>query len=192
MKEILLNWVAVSSYSIQSLDQCITKCRRFIRFNTIISLAFSTISGSLSITSYSKNNLIINIILTFCSFTVVILGSVIKVYQYQERLENYIKIKQDWINFASNVSTELTLNLPSYEVIISNHKNKYNQLLQTDYEIFGDIKKNLKSIIDIESGLIPKSKGIRVHDILLYVAKKEKSKEIKDVNIPEFSTHYIQ
>ena len=173
MKEILLNWVAVSSYSIQSLDQCITKCRRFIRFNTIISLAFSTISGSLSITSYSKNNLIINIILTFCSFTVVILGSVIKVYQYQERLENYIKIKQDWINFASSVSTELTLNLPSYEVIISNHKNKYNQLLQTDYEIFGDIKKNLKSIIDIESGLIPKSKGIRVHDILLYVAKNE-------------------
>ena len=73
MKEILLNWVAVSSYSIQSLDQCITKCRRFIRFNTIISLAFSTASGSLSVTSYSKQaSLVLNILLTVFSYFVVL------------------------------------------------------------------------------------------------------------------------
>jgi hypothetical protein len=188
MKKHLLNWLAVSSYSIQSLDQCITKCRRFIRFNTIISLAFSTVSGSLSITSYTKNNLVVNVLLTFCSFTVVIIGSIIKVYQYQERLENYIKIKQDWINFASGLSTELTLKREPYESIINNHKNKYNQLLQTDYEIFGDIKKNLKLNNDIETGIIPKSKGIRVHDILLHVAKNEEDVQEN----PEIETHSIK
>ena len=176
MKQVLLNWVAVSSYSIQALDQCMTKCRRFIRFNTIISLAFSTISGSLSITSYSKNlkaTVVINILLTFCSFTVVILGSIIKVYQYQERLETYIKTKQDWTNFASNISIELSLTDCNYDSIISNNKSKYNQLLQTDYEIFGGIKKDLKKEKDHELDIIPKAKGLRVHDILLYVANND-------------------
>ena len=132
--------------------------------------------------------MVVNILLTFCSFTVVIIGSVIKVYQYQERLENYIKVKQDWINFASGLSTELTLKREPYESIINNHKNKYNQLLQTDYEIFGDIKKKLKLNNDIESGIIPKSKGIRVHDILLHVAKNEEDVQEN----PEIETHSIK
>jgi len=171
-KDILINWLAVSSYSIQALDQCMTKCRRFIRFNTIISLAFSTASGSLSVTSYSKQaSLVLNILLTVFSFTIAVLGSVVKVYQYQERLEMYIKTKQDWINFATIISTSMPTT--QHDTIIKVHTENYTRLLQTDYELFGDIKQKLKKVTYDTSAIIPKSKGLRIHDILKYLAETE-------------------
>jgi hypothetical protein len=190
MKEVLVNWVTVSSYSIHALDQCMTKCKRFIRFNTIISLAFSTASGSLSVLSYSKDvSLVLNILLTFFSFTVAVLGSVIKVYQYQERLEIYIKTKQDWINFATNISTEMELpdDLRSMDdkSLLSKYKNEYNKLLQIDYELFGDIKSKNKKEPPEENVSIPKSNGLRIHAILLYIANKFKKKEKTPPDIEE-------
>jgi hypothetical protein len=185
MENVLLNWIAVSSYSIQALDQCMTKCKRFIRLNTIISLAFSTASGSLSVIGYSKNaSLALNILLTVFSFTITILGSVVKVYQYQERLELYIKTKQDWINFASSISTEIELN--NKNIPIDKYKNDYNKLLQTDYELFGGIKKDLKKqkLIEESSIVIPKSSGLRIHDILIFNATKNYKNETV-INIEE-------
>jgi hypothetical protein len=175
---VLIDWIAVSSYSIQALDQCMTKCRRFIRLNTIISLAFSTASGSLSVSNYSKNaSLVLNILLTIFSFSIAVLGSIVKVYQYQERLEMYIKTKQDWINFASTIATDMTLNDNNYQILIRKHKDSYNKLLQIDYELFGEIKKKLKFTFNDNSIIIPKSKGLRIHDILKYIAEQEAEQE---------------
>jgi len=179
-----------------------TKCKRFIRFNTIISLAFSTASGSLSVMSYSKQvALVFNILLTVFSFTVAVLGSIVKIYQYQERLELYIKTKQDWINLSSVISTELDM-VPELRKItdselIEKYKNDYNRLLQTDYELFGGIKKDLKKQRLLESNknnIIPKSSGLRIHDILIYIANKKSEplhQEVLDIEAGnrELETH---
>ena len=203
-KKVLLNWLSVSSYSIEALEKCISICRSIIRINTITSLAFSTISGSLSVTSYTKNNaglsLVLNVLLTVCSFSVAVLGSIIKVYQYQERLEVYIKIKQEWVSFASVISTEIDLPKDfrrSDNEIIKVYKDKYNTLLSHDYELFARIKKDFKkNISNIDHDIIPKKEGLRIHDILLNNVKRQFTLEevvIEPVteHVTEILTHPI-
>ena len=178
---VLLNWITVASYSIEALDKCINLCRSRIRINTIISLGFSTASGSLSVTTFNKNSQIIstilNAFLTTFSFTIAIIGSYIKVYQFQERLELYIKTKQEWIAFVGILSLEMELpvNLRrDAKQVIKLNINKYNDLLAIDYELFPRIKKEFtKNVQENTVGVINKTEGLKIYDIMLNNVKKQ-------------------
>ena len=167
--------ITIDSYIIESLYKCIKLCRSRIIINTIISLAFSTASGSLSVTSYAKNNEIVTYVLngflTAFSFSIAIIGSYIKVYQFQERLELYIKTKQEWIAFVSTISSELDLPKDmrrDAKLVIKDNTTIYNKLLAIEYELFPRIKKEFtKKIKNANENTIEKTEGLKIYDIML-------------------------
>lgn len=144
----LLIWLDVALNQIGLLDYAIVSNRNWIRNNVILGLALSTASGTLSASNISISsitvNFIINIIFTFMSFFIAIMSGYIKVYQIQENLEKYIKIKQDWIIFCIGIITELDLPIKERMDaldLINRHKDKYLELLKSDYDIDSSTKK---------------------------------------------------
>ena len=185
--KIILHWITVGSYSIEALEECIMLCRKRIRLNNFISLGFSTASGSLSITSYNKNDytvsMIISALMTVLSFGVAIAGGFVKIYQFQERLELYVKTKQEWIAFVSDLSSMLEctkLERRNALDIIKEYTPKYNVLLSVDYEVFPEIKKkyNIDSdatriqISEDDELVIKKQEGFRIYNIVLTLVRK--------------------
>jgi len=143
----ILIWLDVALNQIKLLDYAIVSNRKWIRNNVIFGLALSTASGTLSASNISISepmvNLVVNVLFTFMSFIIAIMSGYIKVYQIQENLEKYIKIKQDWMVFCIGIITELDLpikeRMDALELINKN-KNKYLELLKSDYDIDSSIK----------------------------------------------------
>ena len=70
-----------------------------------------------------------------------------KVYQVQEQLEVYIKIKQEWIDFTTLIISELQLPTrlrrdASY--LIWKHKDQYSDLLKKDVDVSSFVRKRIK------------------------------------------------
>ena len=113
----------------------------------------STFSGTIAVGTFSipdDNGITqkaLSGIFTFLSFTIAIATGYLKVYQVQERLEQYIKHKQDWVIFSTSVASELQLPIKLRRdglwVIIKN-KSVYLDLLKTDLEIPAFIYKEAK------------------------------------------------
>jgi len=171
----ILIWLDVAINQIKLLDYAIVCNRKWIRNNIIFGLALSTASGTLSASNISISssfiNLIVNIIFTSMSFIIAIMSGYIKVYQIQENLEKYIKIKQDWIVFCIGIITEL--DLPIRERmdaldLINKNKDKYLELLKSDYDIDNSTKnKYAKKYAEInikEEDLEKNSKNIQKKD----------------------------
>ena len=179
--KIILNWITVGSYSIEILEKCINMCRKRIRLNNFISLGFSTASGSLSITSYNKNDyrttLVISILMTILSFCITISGGFIKVYQFQERLELYVKTKQEWVAFISELSSVVDFKREDALEIIRNNSEKYKHLLSVDYELFPEIKRKYSEMEtptteNISNEIVTKKSGFNISSIVLTLVKK--------------------
>ena len=155
--QTILNWTFIAAFHIESLEYAISYYRKIIRNNIVLGLVLSTASGTISsarfgISQDSSLNLITNILFTVMSFTIAVFTGTIKIYQIQERLENFIKIKQEWIVFSTTLASELQLpvNLrhDAYYIIIKN-KSKYLDLLKIDSDIPTFIKDNVrKKLID--------------------------------------------
>jgi hypothetical protein len=186
--KIILFWITVGSYSIEALEECITLCRKRIRLNNFISLGFSTASGSLSITNYNKNDytvsMIISILMTILSFGIAIAGGFVKIYQFQERLELYVKTKQEWIAFVSDLSSILESTKSERRnalEILKEYTPKYNNLLSVDYEVFPEIKKKYNidhsnatkiQISPDDELIIKKQEGFRIYNVILTLVRK--------------------
>jgi hypothetical protein len=186
----LLSWITISAYNIECLDYAIDDCRTVIRRNTIFALFTTTLAGTLNITQFGlipneQVNITIKILLTLLTFAVAINAGRIKIYQYQESMEDYIKVKQDWTAFVVTISTEMQL--PVYLrrdalYLIETYKEKYLDLLKHECEIAQNIKEKIKQKMqnDIESGLIAKESnlhpalmsktGIKISDIVFDIA----------------------
>jgi len=156
-------------------------CRKRIRLNNFISLGFSTASGSLSITSYNKNDyrttLVISILMTILSFCITISGGFIKVYQFQERLELYVKTKQEWVAFISELSSIVDYKREDALEVIRNNSEKYKYLLSVDYELFPEIKKKYSEMEtptteNISNEIVTKKSGFNISSIVLTLVKK--------------------
>ena len=147
----LLSWIAISSFNIECLELAIQRYRKTVRTNVIIGLILSTAAGSVSIAQFGTvaDNIrfYINLSFVLMSFCIAISSGAIKVYQIQERLEQFITIKQDWITFITSIATEMQLpvNLRKNALhLIKNYKIKYLDLLKIDNEIPKDIKRIVK------------------------------------------------
>ena len=151
--QTILNWTFIAAFYIEALEEAIECYRKIITNNIVLGLVLSTASGTLSSTRLGMDNdspinFSLNILFTVMTFTIAIFTGTIKIYQIQERLENFIKIKQEWIVFSTTLASELQLpvNLrhDAYYIIIKN-KNKYLDLLKIDSEIPNSIRENVRN-----------------------------------------------
>ena len=139
----LVQWNCIAAYNIEVLDMSISMYQRYMRWNVIFGLIMSTTSGAISASRFSadpKSQLIItfNYIFTFMAFSIAIFTGAIKIYQVQENLEIFIRIKQEWINFSTLLVAEFQLPLSERQdavTLIKNNKSKYLDLLKTPINI---------------------------------------------------------
>jgi hypothetical protein len=152
----LIDWLWTSIYIIECLEISIIHSRNTLRYNTILGLILSTLTGTLNITQFNLIedyyvNLVIKIFLTLMAFTITVNTGRIKIYQYQESLEDYIRIKQEWIQFAVNIATELQLPIDLRQdalYIIENYKGKYLDLLKAESEIGEHVKEKIRKMME--------------------------------------------
>ena len=154
--ETLSDWVHIGALQIETLDLVIKRYRGLIRQNVLMGLILSTASGSISITQLSSNAqiFVLNIFFTVMSFSMAILTGLIKIYQIQERLEEYIQLKQEWITFCVNITSEIQLPVSQRRDalrLIKDYKGKYLDLLKIDVDIPNSVKeKALENLYDDE------------------------------------------
>jgi hypothetical protein len=152
--ETLSDWVHIGSLQIETLDLVIKKYRSLIRKNVLLGLILSTASGSISITQLSSSEqiFILNVFFTIMSFSIAILTGLIKIYQVQERLEEYIQLKQEWITFCVNITSEIQLPISQRRdalKLIKEYKGKYLDLLKIDVDVPTAIKEQaLENLYD--------------------------------------------
>ena len=149
--ETLVDWLSIASFNIEALEISTKYYQRIIRNNVILGLVLSTASGTISATrlnsSGSKDSaFMLNALFTVMSFTISLFTGYIKIYQVQERLEMFIKVKQDWIVFSTSLVSELQLPIKLRRdalFLILKNKTQYLDLLKIDLEIPDFIKKTV-------------------------------------------------
>ena len=137
--DTLSNWMKIAAFYILIIDKCINRYKILLKSNTIINMILSTLSGTISVFSFgtSENNNILNILFTTSTFCMAIYSGYIKIDEVQEKLEEFIKLKQDWTTFSAALSAELVLplNLRQSSVeLINRYKSKFLDLIKTDVE----------------------------------------------------------
>lgn len=151
----LFEWISVAAYNIQCLELGSAYYRKIIRRHTILGLVLSTLSGTISVSTFGiSNNVtaiqILNGIFAFFSFSIAVYTGYIKIYQIQETLEHYIKMKQEWTVFSTSIASELQLPIElrrdALFMIIKN-KNIYLKLLTVGLNFPENVKKEADQIL---------------------------------------------
>ena len=147
--DTLSNWMKIAAFYIRITDKCIRRYKAYLKFNTIMALSLSTISGTLSVFSFSNTtyNFALNLTFTVATFAMAMASGLIKIYQIQEKLEEFIKLKQEWSTFSASLSAELLLPIsirqPSTE-LIDRYKSKFLDLIKTDIDFPSEYKNLIK------------------------------------------------
>ncbi len=144
----LFEWVNISAYNIRCLEMSIDRYRMLIRNQTVLALILSTLSGTIAVSQFGANDgsvryNVIQGIFTAFSFAMTVSAGALKVYQVQERLEEAIKLKQEWIVFATTIASELQLPIELRRdalFMIKKHKDTYLDLMKSEIEIPESIK----------------------------------------------------
>jgi uncharacterized membrane protein (DUF441 family) len=189
----LIEWLWTSIYIIECLEISIISSRNTLRYNTILGLVLSTLTGTLNITQFNLIddyyvNLTIKILLTLMAFAIAVNTGRIKIYQYQESLEDYIRIKQEWIQFAVNIAAELQLPIDLRQdalYIIENYKGKYLDLLKAESEISERVKDRIKKMMEYDDVKFN-------HLIQKYNYIMDQMEEDKNVDINKLIQEYDQ
>jgi len=184
----IFSWICISAFQIEALDLSIRYYRDIIRKSVFLGLVFSTTSGTLSITRFGFTidplvSYIFNSLFTFMSFSIAIVTGSIKIYQIQEKLEEFIRIKQEWILFGTTLASELQLpkklRRDALYLIISN-KTKYLDLLKIDSEIPEFIKVRVKNkILEISEKRgyeLESYEALKISDIIMETSYNERYK----------------
>jgi len=187
----LLSWLTNANYNIECLELSIQDCSQTIRHNVILGLSLSTGAGTISVanmgittTSSSNLQLILNILFTVMTYIVAINTGRIKVYQIQERLEQFIKLKQEWTYFITTIAVEfqtpVNLRKDALQLILNN-KEKYLDLMKRDCEFTDSAKREMQKKIQEDKdqwfylnrefynshvSLLNFSKGISINDLV--------------------------
>jgi len=149
--ETIVDWLSIAAFNIEAMELAIKYYQSIIRNNVIIGLILSTASGTISATRLNSNpsqnsTLMLNALFTVMSFTISIFTGYIKIYQIQERLEMFIKTKQEWIVFSTLLVSELQLPVKLRKdalFLIIKNKTQYLDLLKIDLQIPDFIKKTV-------------------------------------------------
>lgn len=192
----LIEWLWTSIYIIECLEISIISSRNTLRYNTILGLTLSTLTGTLNITQFNLIddyyvNLVIKIFLTTMAFAIAINTGRIKIYQYQESLEDYIRIKQEWIQFAVNIAAELQLPIDLRQdalYIIENYKGKYLDLLKAESEISEKVKRDIKKMMETDD--VKFNHLIQKYNHIMDLKEQDKDLDINKI-IQEYDINHI-
>jgi len=141
--ETLNEWITIAAYNIQILTYASQYHQRLLRNNIILGLLLSTASGTISaarfgLQSNALTDNVLNGLFTAMSFLIALFTGCLKVYSIQERLEEFLRIKQEWIVFSTAITSELQLPTQlrhdALYTIVKN-KAKYLDLLKANPEI---------------------------------------------------------
>ncbi len=137
--ETLSNWMKISAFYISINDKCINRYKILLKANTIVNLILSTLSGTISVFNYNATEYTLSstMLFTCATFGITLFSGYIKVDQVQEKLEEFIKLKQEWTQFSAALSSELVLPLnlrQSSVTLINKYKGKFLDLIKTDVE----------------------------------------------------------
>ena len=160
----LVQWNCIAAYNIEVLDMSISMYQKYMRWNVIFGLIMSTSSGAISASRFGSSSndeliLAFNYVFTFMAFSIAVFTGAIKIYQVQENLETFIRVKQEWINFSTLLVAEFQLPLTERQdavTLIKNNKGKYLDLLKTPINVpkrireYGEdrIKKSTRKALD--------------------------------------------
>jgi hypothetical protein len=139
----LFDWITSAAFNMQCLEYAIDVHRRNIRNFTIYGLIVSTLSGTLSLSQFGieqghVSNKILQGIFTFLTFSLAIYTGYVKIYQIQERLEQFLKLRQDWVIFATSIGSELQIPIELRRdalYLIVKYKTIYLDLIKINIEI---------------------------------------------------------
>jgi hypothetical protein len=139
----LFDWLSVAAFNMQCLEYAIKRHRGTIRNFTIYGLVVSTLSGTISLSQFGIEqghvaNRILQGLFTFFTFSLAIYTGYVKIYQIQERLEQFIKLRQDWAVFATTIGSELQLPIQLRRDalhLIVKYKSIYLDLIKIDIEV---------------------------------------------------------
>ncbi len=158
--KILTEWIHYAAVYLDILSEATEGYRKTLRMNTIINLIVSTLASTLSVSTFNTSEqdsprtaLALRIIFTILTFSLTIAAGYIKVYQIQEKLENSLRLKQEWALFGSKISSEMQLPLilrKNAIFLISTMKGTYLDLVKSDMGIKKDIIRRMAD----RSGLV--------------------------------------
>ena len=134
----LSDWITIAAHNIQILSFTVKHYQTIIQTNLVIGLVLSTAAGTISTSRFtisydSTTSMIMNGVFTFMTFMTAIVTGYIKIYHVQERLEECIRLKQEWVVFGSAIASELQLPTELRHdalYVITKNKNKYLDLLK--------------------------------------------------------------
>lgn len=157
--KILTEWIHYAAVYLDILSEATEGYRKTLRFNTIINLIVSTLASTISVSTFNTSEqsnpqmaLALKIVFTTLTFMLTIAAGYIKVYQIQEKLENSLRLKQEWALFGSKISSEMQLPLVLRKnaiFLISTMKGTYLDLVKSDM----GIKKDIIRRMAVRSGL---------------------------------------
>ena len=169
--ETIYNWLTVASYNMQCLEDAALYHRTIMRNNTIFSVILTTFSGTICVTLFGIRDetliLALNGFVAFFSFAVAVFTGYVQIYQLQERLEQFLKLKYDWTVFSTVIASELQLPIDLRRdalYIITKNKQIYLELLKRDCEIPTFIQTKVRKAmgkhltdrdIDMEISMLP-------------------------------------
>ena len=149
-EDTLHEWVSIGSYHIKLLECAIEMHRQHLRANAIFGIVLSTLTGTISAAQFNNYlTVYFSLLLTFFSYIVAISGGYMKVFQIQEQLEEYIKVKQEWIDFSTLIVAELQLPVQLRQdaaFLIWKYKGQYVDLLKMDVTVSRHIRNKVGAV----------------------------------------------
>jgi len=167
----LNEWITIAAYNIQILTYASQYHQRLLRNNIILGLILSTASGTISaarfgLTANAMVDTILNGLFTAMSFIIATFTGCLKVYSIQERLEEFLRIKQDWIVFSTAIASELQLPIELRHdalYLIVKYKAKYLDMLKANPDVpafcVAQVKSEFGSLgdTDVDATNLPKT-----------------------------------
>ena len=190
--DTLYNWLVIASYNIMVLEKSIAYYRRLIQIATIWGLILSSSSGTIGVSQIAQNgnSVILNYVFVFLTYAITIISGYLKIHRVQDKLEDFIRVKQEWISFSTGIVSQMQLPVKmrqdAQDIILTN-KVKYLELIKLDLDIPYSIK-NSASTDMVEYykkfGYADNNCNIRpeLTDIIMGVASKELF-SLRDINI---------
>jgi hypothetical protein len=187
-------WLDVSTYYIELLATATEYLRFALRCNAAIGILLSTLSGTISVAQFNNyGNFVFSVLLTGMTYIVAISSGLMKILQIQEQLEEFIKLRQEWIDFSINIITEIQV--PYYmrkpaDYLIHKYKDKYTSLLKKDISIPDWIRKKVKTplVFDGMDNMRRLESG-KLASILSYVNNSKRPAQRRE-DIQDFVTEH--
>jgi hypothetical protein len=150
----LNRWISIGAHNIKILEIAIDYNRRILRWNSVLGIVLSTATGTLSASQFNvvASTTVFYALFAVLSFAVACSAGFMKIYQIQEKLEEYIKLKQQWIAFSTLIFSEFQLPIHLRQdalFLIWKYKGQYLDLLKVDLEISGGVRKRAEKEIHL-------------------------------------------